>query len=69
LKLFEEMVRNQSLVKYRIGASSEVLTEIRSWNYGVLILDKSEGTGINTRFAKDAIVMITCKVDSIAEYH
>lgn len=45
-----------------------MIKEIRSWEYGILILEPAEGVGINTRFAKDSIVFITTKVDNKAEY-
>ena len=43
--------------------------EIRSWGYEILILEKHEGIGFNTRFLDDAVVLITCPVANEAEYH
>jgi hypothetical protein len=54
--------------KYRIGITSEVLREIRSWTYGILIMEREHGLGLNTRFAKDSIVLIVSKVESKVEY-
>ena len=45
-----------------------MIKEIRSWEYGILILGSEEGLGINTRFAKDSTVFIASKVESKAEY-
>lgn len=45
-----------------------MIKEIRSWDYGILILEPEEGVGINTRFAKDSIVLIATKVENKAEY-
>jgi hypothetical protein len=33
-----------------------------------LILDPEEGVGVNSRFSKDSIVLIACKVQNKAEY-
>jgi len=45
-----------------------VIKEIRAWEYGILILEAEEGVRINTRFAKDSIVLITTKVENKAQY-
>lgn len=66
--LLIETLKANNWNKFREGTSVDVLREVRSWDYGILLLDRHEGLGVNTRFAKDALVMITCSVSSIAEY-
>jgi hypothetical protein len=63
-----EILERKKFHKYRVGASVDVIKEIRAWEYGVLILAAEEGVGINTRFSKDSIVLITTKVENKAEY-
>lgn len=63
-----EILDRNNFGKYKIGASPDNLKEIRQWEYGVLILGKHDGVGLNTRFAKDAIVLIGTKVDNKAQY-
>jgi hypothetical protein len=38
------------------------MKEIRSWKYGVLILNPNDGIGLNTKFAIDSIVLITNEI-------
>lgn len=54
--------------KYRYvnGASEMNLHTIRVWDYGMLLMKPGESRGIDTRFAKDALVLIISKVES---YH
>ena len=52
--------------KHRVSAQRVNLDEVRQWEYGVLLLTVEEGRGVDTRFRKDARVLITCTVDS---YH
>ena len=54
--------------KHKFGASPEVLREIRGWNDGIIILEKYEGIGVNTRFKKESMVLIACEVTNEAEY-
>jgi hypothetical protein len=53
--------------KYAEGVSQEVLGQIRHWDYGVLIIKASEGRGVDTRFRKDALVLISTEVCSYLE--
>jgi hypothetical protein len=66
-KVVDILERNKFL-KFKIGVSVDVIKEIRAWEYGVLILEPSEGVGVNTRFAKDSLVLIATKVENKAEY-
>lgn len=43
------------------------MNEIRNWDYGVLILNKEEGRGVDTRFKKNAIVLIGVPVTNYHE--
>ena len=52
----------------RVGASDENLQDIKSWDYGILFLKPHECRGTDTRFAKDAVVIITAKVESYSLY-
>ena len=52
--------------KHRVNAQRANLDEVRQWEYGVLLLTVEEGRGVDTRFRKDARVVITCTVES---YH
>ena len=62
------MLERRAWNKILTGVSTEVLREIRSWEYGVLILEKQNGLGVNTRFSKDSIVLITCPIQNRAQY-
>ena len=44
-----------------------MLSTIRHWEYGVLMIKASEGRGVDTRFRKDALVLITAEVRSYHE--
>jgi hypothetical protein len=50
------------------GVKPETLTEIRGWEYGILLIQPHESFGTNTRFAKDSLVCITTPVESEAQY-
>ena len=54
--------------KYLYGATESNLVDIRSWDYGVLLIKPSECRGVDTRFAKDALVLIAAKVESYHQY-
>ena len=56
-----------SKFKYAEGGHQHVLAEIRSWEYGVLLLTREEGRGVDTRFRKDAIVLIATEVSNYHE--
>ena len=49
-------------IELRVGASREHLREIRSWQQGLILLEPQEGFGLDTRFAKDALVLIAMEV-------
>ena len=44
------------------------MQEIKSWDYGLLFLKPHECIGTDTRFAKDAVVLIIAKVESYSLY-
>ena len=54
--------------RHRLGASEDNLQEIKSWDYGLLLLQPNECRGTDTRFAKDAVVLIVAKVESYSLY-
>lgn len=58
-----------SMRKYKVeeGGGQASLLTIRSWEYGILVLGKQEGRGVDTRFKKDAYVVINCDVDNYHE--
>ena len=56
-----------SKFKFTKGREQNTLADIRAWDYGVLVLSREEGRGVDTRFRKDAIVLITCEVGSYHE--
>ena len=53
--------------KFAEGVSQEVLSAIRHWDYGVLLIKAKEGRGVDTRFKKDALVLIASEVCSYLE--
>ena len=56
-----------SKFKYAEGGQQHVLADIRNWEYGVLLLTREEGRGVDTRFRKDAIVLIATEVSNYHE--
>lgn len=60
------MLRKQKW-KFAIGVSQNVLGAIKDWDYGILLLKPSEGRGVDTRFRKDALVLIAAEVHSYHE--
>ena len=56
-----------SKFKFTEGGQQHVLAEIRSWEYGILLLTREEGRGVDTRFRKDAIVLIATEVSNYHE--
>ena len=46
-------------LRHAVGASTRVLAEVRQWDYGVLLLSQEEGRGVDSRFRKDGVVLIT----------
>ena len=57
-----DMLSQIPFIELRIGASRENLREIRSWQQGLILLEPQEGFGLDTRFAKDALVLISMEV-------
>jgi len=51
--------------RYCKGADAKALSEIRQWDYGILLILGRECRGVDTRFAVDATVLIVGKVDSL----
>ena len=56
-----------SKYRYAVGAKDNVLHEVRSWDYGVLMLSAEEGRGVDARFRRDAIVLVLAEVHSYHE--
>lgn len=54
--------------RYLCGVREDVIHEIRNWDYGILLLLKKHSRGIDTKFQKDAKVLITAKVDNYQQY-
>lgn len=44
-----------------------MLKEIRGWDYGVLLLNADESRGVDTRFKKNAVVLIAVPVNNYHE--
>ena len=55
-----------SKFKYAQGGDQQTLAEVRSWEYGLLILNRDEGRGVDSRFKRDAMVLMTTEV---SDYH
>lgn len=55
--------------KYKVQAKANAdgLQTIRDWDYGVLLLSPSEARGIDTRFKRDARVLIIAQVHTYHE--
>lgn len=58
------MVRTNNR-RYCKGADAQALSEIRQWDYGILLIQGRECRGVDTRFAVDAAVLIVSKADSL----
>ena len=56
-----------SKMKHAEGGQQHILAEVRNWNYGVLMLTREEGRGVDTRFKRNAIVLIATAVSSYHE--
>lgn len=54
--------------RYREGVTADTLATIRDWDYGILMISSYESRGIDTRFKKDAIVLIVAQVENHAQY-
>ena len=52
----------QNKWRYIDSTNPSYQTEIRQWDYGMLLLNADEGRGVDTRFKKAAHVMILAKV-------
>ena len=52
--------------KVQHSATAEDLLAIRDWDYGVLLLTPEEARGIDTRFRRDAHVLI---ITVVGTYH
>ena len=57
-------VARENKWKWVDSSSPNYLIEIRSWDYGLLLLNQAEGRGIDTRFKRPSHVMIIAKVQS-----
>lgn len=53
--------------KFAEGGSFKILSEIRNWDYGVLLLNSDEGRGVDTRFKKNSIVLIAVPINNYHE--
>jgi hypothetical protein len=49
LEEISNIMQSQKL-KFRVGVHGETLTEVRQWDYGILLIRVSEGRGVDTRF-------------------
>ena len=54
-------------LKHLAGVENDHLQQIKSWDYGILFLKADECRGVDTRFAKDALVIIISEVKSYHE--
>ena len=61
------MPLNRLQMKNAEGGQQHTLAEVRNWDYGVLLLTREEGRGVDTRFKRDAIVLIATTVNSYHE--
>ena len=55
---------NDNKWKFMVGVEDQTLTEIRSWDYGILLVTNDESRGTDTRFMKDSIVLIISNVNN-----
>ena len=65
-----EMVINimrHNKFKFLDKCDESTLEDIRSWDYGVLLLKPEEGRGVDTRFKVDAHVMVLARVSTYHE--
>ena len=60
--IVEEFLKKLKPERVLRGGSWQNLQEIRGWESGMLILDAYEGVGTDTKFAKDAFVLILADV-------
>ena len=54
--------------KVYIGVAANTLAKVKDLDYGILMIEAKVCRGIDTRFAKDAMVLITANVKSYHEY-
>jgi len=54
-------------IKFIDKCDEATLEDIRSWDYGVLLLKPEEGRGVDTRFKVDAHVMVLARVSTYHE--
>lgn len=52
--------------RFEQGTSAATMAKIRRWETGVLLLHPHMGRGVDTRFQKDSMVMITA---TVRHYH
>ena len=52
--------------RYVEKCDSDTLMTIRDWDYGIMLLAPNESRGVDTRFRRDAHVMIMARVNN---YH
>ncbi len=57
---------SEEKLRFTSGASEEVMSEIRVWDYGVLLLPRSKARGVDTRFIRDTLVII---ISTVTSYH
>lgn len=53
-------------MRFLCGSSDKVMTQIRGWDYGVLLLPRLQARGVDSRFIRDALVVI---VSTVSSYH
>ncbi len=57
---------NKRNYRHIVYADTDSLNVIREWDYGVLLIDPTSARGTDTRFRRDAFVMI---VSAVSSYH
>lgn len=58
---------SQNKFKFIESSTANYLEEVRQWDYGLLLLNREEGRGVDTRFKKASHVMILTQVTSYHE--
>ena len=57
---------NEEKLRFTSGSSEDAMAQIRMWDNGVLLLERSQARGVDTRFIRDALVVI---VSAVSSYH
>jgi hypothetical protein len=62
-----QQIAKANKLKHVFGVCSDHLQQIKAWEYGILFLLANEARGVDTRFAKDAFVVIVADLTSYQE--